>query len=168
MILSITFPPLPDCSVILKTINYLNLTVPSSWGPLPISTWLFHHPGYLYLTVSSPWVSLPSSTWQFRQPGYHYTPIPDSSIILGTTNHLYLADLSSCGPLLSSADCLLHCVLQYNDLKCQDFKLNFRNIYNVNASKWRRNTQYENLIQCEIIRVWKHSTYLVITGNGMV
>ena len=89
------YPPLTDSSIILGTTTHLYLTVPSSWGPVPISARQFHHPGDYYyhnLTVSA----------SFGHHAVdHYPPLPDSSIMLGTSTYRILIP-SSWGPLPTS------------------------------------------------------------------
>ena len=154
-----------DCSIIFVTTAYLKLKVPSCWGLLPTSTWHFRHPEghclpqldsfiirgtttYLYLTVPSSWGTLltctwlvdypgdhtpplhvssiimeplsrlpdssiilrtpPTSTWQFHHIVDHYLPLPDRSIIKGTTTHLFLTVRSLCGPLSTSLRITTH------------------------------------------------------------
>ena len=129
---------LPDISVIQRATVYLNWTVSSSGGPLPISTWQFHHLGghylpvpdwsiilgithrlymsvpsswnhyHVYLTVQSSFVSPLTSTWQFHHIVDHYLPLPDRSIIKGTTTHLFLTVRSLCGPLSTSLRITTH------------------------------------------------------------
>ena len=99
----------------LGTNTNLCLTVPPSWEKQLTSTWLvlsfcgsqptsacqLYHSGTTTpsMTVQSSWVLPPTSTWQFHFTGNHYLPLPDRSIILGTTTQIYLTIRSPWGPI---------------------------------------------------------------------
>ena len=72
--------PLRECSIILGTNTHFLVSLLSSWGPLPTSLWVFYHPGDQYSLF---W-------WVFYHPGDHYLPLYECSIILRTTNHLFM------------------------------------------------------------------------------